>query len=206
MGDDGLTGSQPRLLRVRFAVATVALVMYVSGAALEIRFQRIRRRFRFSLRRLPNLLRFGPRSPQWPPQRTDHRHAGPGSGPDAGAQPAGSDGRPEERLVKPIGALPRELAGEGDLFVFRVGCDSMSGAGIFGGDWAVAREQSSARDGDLVAADIDGVTRVGTYQASGGRITFSPHNGAHMPTLAGDEKAGIRGRVIAVLRAGHPAA
>ena len=104
---------RPRLLRVRVALAAVALAVCVSGAALrialQIRYRRIRRyRMRCSARRLRNLLRPGSHSPQSRPQRTNRRPgrrpAEPGSGPGAEAQPAGSDGRPE-RLVKPVGAL-----------------------------------------------------------------------------------------------------
>jgi repressor LexA len=109
--------------------------------------------------------------------------------------------------------LPPARSGEGDPVLVRVGCDSMSGAGIFDGDWAVARklQQSSEqggdlRDGDLVAADIDGVPTVRTYQNSDGHATLSPRNRAYRPTLAGEEKVEVRGRVVAVLRSGQPAA
>ena len=101
--------------------------------------------------------------------------------------------------------LPWELIGEDALFLLKVVGDSMSDTAIIDGDWAVVRPQSSAQDGDLVAAVIDGVPMVRTYEHSDGHISLSPHNRAYMPTLA-DEKASILGRVIAVLRGDRPAA
>jgi hypothetical protein len=100
---------RPRLLRVRVALAAVALVVCISSAALKIRYHRIRRRLGSSLYRLRSLLGPGPRRPQSLPQRTNRRPgrrpAEPGNGPGAAAQPAGSKRRAEERLVKPIGGL-----------------------------------------------------------------------------------------------------
>ena len=128
------------------------------------------------------------------------------------AQP--EPGREEDETAEMPGIdvfrLPWEPTGEDALFVVKVVGDSMSGAGIVDGDWAVIRQQSSAqggdlRDGDLVAADIDGVPTVRTYKHSDGHISLSPHNRAYMPTPA-DEKVSIFGRVIAVLRGDRPAA
>jgi len=106
--------------------------------------------------------------------------------------------------------LPGELIGGGTLCLIKVVGDSMTGAGITDGDWAVVRQQSSAqggglRDGYLVAAEIDGVPTVRTYRHSDGHISLSSHNPAYMPTVD-DEKVSILGRVIAVLRGDSPAA
>jgi repressor LexA len=101
--------------------------------------------------------------------------------------------------------LPGALLGEGTLFLLKVIGDSMTGAAITDGDWVVVRQQSSAqdgdlRDGDLVAADIDGVATIRTFKQSDGHFCLSPHNSAYMPTSL-DEKVSILGRVLAVLRA-----
>ena len=100
-----------------------------------------------------------------------------------------------------VDTLPRELLGAGMLSLVQVVGDSMSGAAITDGDWAVVRQQTSAqdgglRDGHLVAVEIDGVPTVRTYKQSDGHIRLSP---AYMPTVD-DEKVGILGRVIAVVR------
>jgi len=100
--------------------------------------------------------------------------------------------------------LPRELLGAGMLSLVQVVGDSMSGAAITDGDWAVVRQQPSApdgglRDGYLVAVEIDGVPTVRPYKQSDGHIRLSPCDVAYMPTVD-DEKVGILGRVIAVVR------
>jgi repressor LexA len=99
--------------------------------------------------------------------------------------------------------LPREAVGaEEGLFILKIVGESMTGAGIFSGDWVVVRQQfDPPRDGDIVAAALDGIEVEGTvktYKKAGGRIWLMPHNPAYMP-IAGD-RAEIRGKVVAVLR------
>ena len=101
-----------------------------------------------------------------------------------------------------IFSLPGPVVGDSALVLHKVG-DSMIGAAITDGDWVVVRQRPSAqasdlRDGDLVAAEIDGVATVRTLKQSGGQVCLSP-----MPTL--DEKVSILGRVVAVLRVGAAA-
>ena len=54
--------------------------------------------------------------------------------------------------------LPREVVGaEEGLFILKVVGDSMTGAGIFSGDWVVVRELfDKPKNGDIVAALLDG--------------------------------------------------
>jgi repressor LexA len=99
--------------------------------------------------------------------------------------------------------LPREVVGPEDgLFILQVVGDSMIGVGIFPGDWVVVRElYERPRDGDIVAALIDGIEVEGTvktYKRVDRRVWLMPQNPAYTP-IAGD-KAAIRGKVVAVLR------
>ncbi len=97
--------------------------------------------------------------------------------------------------------LPRQLVGEGELFMLRVSGDSMIGAGITDGDLVVIREQSDAENGDIVAALIDGVEVEGTVKTlkrSDGHTWLMPQNPAYTPILG--DKATIVGRLVAVLR------
>jgi repressor LexA len=99
--------------------------------------------------------------------------------------------------------LPREVVGpEEGLFILKVVGDSMIGVGIFPGDWVVVRElYEKPRDGDIVAALIDGIEVEGTvktYKKVDRRIWLMPQNPAYTP-IPGD-KADIRGKVVAVLR------
>jgi len=103
-----------------------------------------------------------------------------------------------EESVEEILQLPRQLVGEGSLFLLRVVGDSMHFAAIADGDWVAVRQQHDAENGEIVAAMIDGETTVKTLKRSGGHLWLMPHNPAY-PPIPGDE-ASILGRVVAVLR------
>ncbi|GAA2513385.1 transcriptional repressor LexA [Pilimelia columellifera] len=103
-----------------------------------------------------------------------------------------------EQSQEDVFPLPRELVGEGDLFVLQVHGDSMIEAAICDGDWVVVRQQPNADSGDIVAAMIDGEATVKTYRPRDGRVWLMPANSAYEP-IAGDE-ARILGRVVTVLR------
>lgn len=103
-----------------------------------------------------------------------------------------------EQRVEDVFPLPRELVGEGTLFMLKVAGDSMIEAAICDGDWVVVRQQPVAENGDIVAAMIDGEATVKTYRRRDGHILLLPHNPAFEP-IDGDD-AVILGRVAAVLR------
>ena len=103
-----------------------------------------------------------------------------------------------EEAVEDVFPLPRELVGEGTLFLLRVVGDSMIDAAIADGDWVVVRQQPSADNGDIVAAMIDGEATVKTYKRRDGHVWLMPHNPAYDP-IPGDE-ATVLGRVVTVLR------
>ena len=99
--------------------------------------------------------------------------------------------------------LPREVVGaEEGLFILKVVGDSMTGAGIFSGDLVVIRPLFEApRNGDIVAAAVDGIEPEGTvktYRKIGRRVWLMPHNPAYTPIPG--EKAEFFGKVVAVLR------
>jgi len=103
-----------------------------------------------------------------------------------------------EQVVEDVYPLPRELVGEGTLFMLRVKGDSMIDAAIADGDLVVVRQQPNADNGDIVAALIDGEATVKTYRRRAGKTWLMPHNPAYDP-IPGDE-ATIMGRVVTVLR------
>ncbi|WP_253776229.1 transcriptional repressor LexA [Goodfellowiella coeruleoviolacea] len=103
-----------------------------------------------------------------------------------------------EQAIEDVFPLPREIVGEGSLFLLRVVGDSMIEAAITDGDWVVVRQQPEAENGDVVAAMIDGEATVKTLKRRDGHVWLMPQNAAYEPIL-GDE-ASILGRVVAVLR------
>lgn len=103
-----------------------------------------------------------------------------------------------EQVIEDVFPLPKEIVGEGSLFLLRVAGDSMVEAAITDGDWVVVRQQPSAENGDIVAAMIDGEATVKTFKRRDGHVWLLPHNPAYEP-IPGDE-ATVLGRVVAVLR------
>jgi repressor LexA len=105
---------------------------------------------------------------------------------------------PADESADDIFPLPKELVGEGELFMLKVAGDSMIGAAIADGDWVVIRQQSDAESGEIVAAMIDGEATVKTLKRSDNHIWLMPHNAAYTPILG--DQATILGRVVSVLR------
>ncbi len=103
-----------------------------------------------------------------------------------------------EQAVEDFFPLPRELVGEGEVFMLQVKGDSMIDAAICNGDWVVVRQQPTADVGDIVAAMIDGEATVKRYRRRDGHVWLMPANPAFDP-IPGDD-ATIMGRVVAVLR------
>jgi repressor LexA len=103
-----------------------------------------------------------------------------------------------EQAVESVFPLPREIVGEGTLFLLNVRGDSMVGAAITDGDWVVVRQQPVAENGEIVAAMIDGEATVKTFKRRDGHNWLLPSNPAYDP-IPGDD-ATILGRVVAVLR------
>ena len=103
-----------------------------------------------------------------------------------------------EQAVQSVFPLPREIVGEGTLFLLNVRGDSMVDAAIRDGDWVVVRQQPVAENGEIVAAMIEGEATVKTLRRRGGHVWLMPENPAYEPIL-GDE-ATVLGRVVAVLR------
>lgn len=103
-----------------------------------------------------------------------------------------------EEAVEDVFPLPREIVGDGSLFLLKVAGDSMIDAAITDGDWVVVRQQPDAADGDIVAAMIDGQATVKTFVRRGGHVWLLPHNDAYEP-IPGDD-ATILGKIVAILR------
>lgn len=103
-----------------------------------------------------------------------------------------------EEAVEDVFPLPRELVGEGSLFLLRVVGESMIDAAICDGDWVVVRQQNVADNGDIVAAMIDGEATVKTFKRTRGQVWLMPHNPVFDPIPGND--AAILGKVVTVLR------
>lgn len=103
-----------------------------------------------------------------------------------------------EQAVEDVLPLPRQLVGEGDLFVLTVVGESMIRAHIADGDQVVVRAQPDASNGDIVAAMIDGEATVKRLKRDGAEIWLLPENENFAPIWGAE--ATILGKVTAVLR------
>jgi repressor LexA len=150
------------------------------------------------------------------PRAVDVRGADDRVAPSVVTDVAGSDALPEptfvpvlgriaaggpilaEEAVEDVFPLPRELVGEGSLFLLKVVGDSMVDAAICDGDWVVVRQQNVADNGDIVAAMIDGEATVKTFKRTRGQVWLMPHNPLFDP-IPGNEAA-VLGKVVTVIR------
>jgi repressor LexA len=103
-----------------------------------------------------------------------------------------------EQVVEDVFPLPRQLVGDGDLFLLKVVGDSMIDAAICDGDWVVVRRQPVAENGEIVAAMLDGEATVKTLKRTAEHVWLLPQNPAYSP-IDGDD-AVVLGRVVSVLR------
>lgn len=108
--------------------------------------------------------------------------------------------------VEEVMPLPSDLTGEGELFMLRVRGDSMIEAGIFAGDFVVARKQETADAGEIVVAGIPGEeATVKTFNQEGDDIILEPANATMAPmrfkaNTHPDGQVQIFGKVVTVLR------
>ncbi|GAA1462808.1 transcriptional repressor LexA [Nocardiopsis exhalans] len=104
-----------------------------------------------------------------------------------------------EEAVEDVLALPRQLVGEGRLFMLTVVGDSMVDAAITDGDLVVIRQQQDAENGDIVAAMLDDEATVKVLRREeDGHVWLMPRNDAYEP-INGDQ-ATILGKVVTVMR------
>ncbi len=107
-----------------------------------------------------------------------------------------------EERVDAVYPLPKELVGDGQLFMLRVRGDSMVDAGVLDGDLVVVREQAQVEQGEMCAALIDGEATVKFFRRTrSGAVFLDPANEAYEPIpVAPPQDAGIMGKVVTILR------
>ncbi|MBA3529455.1 MAG: transcriptional repressor LexA [Propionibacteriaceae bacterium] len=103
-----------------------------------------------------------------------------------------------EERVEDVFALPRQLVGEGTMFLLEVSGDSMIDVAICDGDWVVVRQQPTANNGDIVAALLDTEATVKTFKRTDDQVWLLPQNPVYEP-IDGNH-ASILGKVVALLR------
>jgi repressor LexA len=102
--------------------------------------------------------------------------------------------------VEEVLTLPVDLVGNDPVFLLKVKGDSMINAGIFDGDLVAIRSQDDARDGEIVAALIDGEeATVKRLRRRDGQVILESENPAYEPMIFSDGVE-LVGKVVSVLR------
>lgn len=88
------------------------------------------------------------------------------------------------------------------LFALKVRGDSMIDASVLDGDIVILRHQETAKDGDMVAAWVEGdeETTLKYLYREGRQIRLQPANPTYQPIVRPAEKVRINGRVVSVIR------
>ncbi len=102
--------------------------------------------------------------------------------------------------IEEVYPLPTELVGQEPVFMLRIRGDSMLEAGILDRDYVVVQKQSTARNGQIVAALVEGEeATVKRFEKTDLGVILHPENSAYEPMVF-SEGVEILGVVVAVLR------
>ena len=98
-------------------------------------------------------------------------------------------------------AVPAALLGPGEHYALEVSGDSMVGAGILDGDYALIRKTEVAKDGEIVVALIDeNAATLKYFRKDGLRIRLDPANAAYQAQFYALNQVRVQGRLAGLLR------
>ncbi len=118
--------------------------------------------------------------------------------PVLGRVPAGGPLLVPENIIDTL-AVGRGWFGKGEFFIVEIEGESMTGAHIVPGDYAVVKAQPEAEPGDIVVAAVDGEVTIKRFSVKGGKVMLLPENPRYSPVKAsGDFR--IAGRVAGIIR------
>ncbi|MGC2210316.1 MAG: transcriptional repressor LexA [Candidatus Korobacteraceae bacterium] len=110
-------------------------------------------------------------------------------------------GRPIEQVETPETISLTDFTRAKDVFVLQVMGESMQDEHIVNGDYVLVEKTSSARDGEIVVALVNGSeTTLKRLYRAGEQVRLQPSNAAMQPIMVPAEAVQVQGRVVAVLR------
>jgi repressor LexA len=115
-----------------------------------------------------------------------------------GRVPAGKPFLSEENIEGMI-TIPDDM-GSGKTFALQVKGDSMIGAGIMEGDRVIVKQQSTAENGEIVCALIEGEATLKRFFKKDGIVTLKAENEKYAPIIVSEGEFRIAGRVVGLLR------
>lgn len=93
------------------------------------------------------------------------------------------------------------LSGQGQHYALEVHGDSMIEAGINDGDIVVIREQTTADNGDIVVALVEGQeATLKRFRRSRGMIALEAANPAYETRILRDDQVQVQGRLVGLIR------
>ena len=106
-----------------------------------------------------------------------------------------------EENIEEYVSLPVSLFGSGAFFILRASGQSMIEAGIEGGDMVVVRQQTTAKEGEIVVALVENETTLKRYYLDKKRrcVRLHPENSAMEDIYA--ETCAIQGVAVHVIKA-----
>jgi len=96
--------------------------------------------------------------------------------------------------------VPEDVLGNSQSFALQVEGDSMINAGIYDGDYVIAKCQSLADNGDIVVALIGDEATVKYYYIEKHKIRLQPANPDFKSMYYDSEEVTVQGKVVAVYR------
>ena len=97
--------------------------------------------------------------------------------------------------------LPLDFVRNDNVYMLSVRGESMINAGILDGDFVLVRQQSTAKNGDIVVALLEDEATVKTFYKEKDHIRLQPENPYLEPIISKD--VSILGKVIGVFRRIH---
>jgi repressor LexA len=115
-----------------------------------------------------------------------------------GRVPAGKPFLSEEN-TEGLLAIPSDMA-SGKLFALQVKGDSMIGAGIQDSDRVILKLQTTAENGEIVCAVINGEATLKRFYKKDGVVTLKAENEKYPPIKVSEGEFRIAGKVVGLLR------
>lgn len=104
-----------------------------------------------------------------------------------------------QEVIEDVYPLPMDLIQSDDSFMLNVTGDSMINAGILDGDTLIVRQQSYAKNGDIVVALLGEEATVKTFYKEAQHIRLQPENDFMDPIICDDDVI-ILGKIIGLIR------
>jgi len=110
-------------------------------------------------------------------------------------------GQPIEAVQHPETISLGDITRSKDVFVLQVKGESMRDEHIVDGDYVLVEKASTARDGEIVVALVEGMdATLKRLYREGAKIRLQPSNSTMDPIMVPAKSVQVQGRVIGVLR------